>query len=119
MLRSFEERERTAELIYIHGEEMRFKNHIAGIRAVAGLAVRRMGLDEATSEAYAQALIAARIEGLQPDALLERIQYDLAANGVEVALEELQAELNRISAQRSFGGTRMSGFPPESHSPSS
>ena len=102
MLRSFEERERAAELIYIHGEEMRFINHIAGIRAVADLAIRLLGLDGMTSEAYAQALIAARIEGLKPAALLERVQADLAANGVEVPLAELEAEMVRTSAQRSF-----------------
>ena len=101
MLRSFEERERAAELKYIHDEEMRFKAHISAIRSVAALAVRKLGLDEVTAGAYAQALIAARIDGLKPDALLERVQADLAANGVEVPLAELQAEIARISAQRS------------------
>ncbi|GJE11075.1 ATPase inhibitor subunit zeta [Methylobacterium longum] len=110
MLRSFEERERAAELIYIHGEEMRFTNHIAGIRAVADLAIRMLGLDGMTSEAYAQALIAARIEGLKPTALLERVQADLAANGVEVPLADLEAEMVQTSAQHSVVGGRMSNF---------
>jgi hypothetical protein len=107
MLRSFEERERAAEFVYIHGEEMRFANHISGIRAVAAFAIRLLGLDGMTSEAYAQTLIAARIDGLKPDALLERVQADLAANGVEVTLAELRAELDRTSAQRSFVDSRM------------
>jgi hypothetical protein len=107
MLRPFEERERAAEFIYIHGEEMRFVNHISGIRAVAAFAIRMLGLDGMTSEAYAQTLIAARIDGLKPDALLERVQADLAANGVEVTLAELRAELDRTSAQRSFVDSRM------------
>jgi hypothetical protein len=112
MLRSFEERERAAELIYIHGEEMRFVNHIAGIRAVAAFAIRMLGLDGMTSEAYAQALIAARIEGLKPDALLKRVQADLAADGVEVTPAELKAELDRTSAQRSFADSRMPDLAP-------
>ncbi|MHB2210778.1 DUF1476 domain-containing protein [Methylobacterium sp. CM6257] len=112
MLRSFEERERAAELIYVHSEEMRFANHIAGIRAVAAFAVRMLGLDGMTSEAYAQALIAARIEGLRPDALLERVQADLAANGVEVSLAELRAELDRASAQRNAADGRMPDLTP-------
>ncbi len=107
MLRSFEDRERAAEFIYIHGEEMRFVNHISGIRAVAGLAILMLGLDGMTSEAYAQTLIAARIDGLKPDALLERVKADLAANGVEVTLAELRAELDRTSAQHSFVDSRM------------
>ncbi|MGE8130898.1 ATPase inhibitor subunit zeta [Methylobacterium sp. NPDC080182] len=107
MLRSFEERERAAELIYIHGEEMRFTSHIAGIRAVAELAIRLLGLDGMTSEAYARALIAARIEGLKPAALLERVRADLAANGVEVPLADLEAEMVQTSAQRSFADGRM------------
>ncbi|WP_457104351.1 ATPase inhibitor subunit zeta [Methylobacterium sp. P5_C11] len=112
MLRSFEERERAAELIYMHGEEMRFTNHIAAIRAVADLAIRMLGLDGLTSEAYAQALIAARIEGLKPAALLERVQADLAANGVEVSLAELEAEMARISAHRSVVDGQMRNFAP-------
>lgn len=112
MLRSFEERERAAELIYIHSEEMRFTNHIAGIRAVANLAIRMLGLDGKTSEAYAQALVAARIEGLKPATLLERVQADLAANGVEVPLAELEAEMVQTSAQRSFTDGRMAGPTP-------
>ncbi|MCJ2050195.1 ATPase inhibitor subunit zeta [Methylobacterium sp. J-070] len=93
MLRSFEDRERAAELIYIHGEEMRFASQIAGIRAVATFAVRLLGLDGKTAEDYAQALIASRIEGLKLDAVLERVRADLAANGIEVSVAELQAEM--------------------------
>jgi hypothetical protein len=117
MLRSFEERERAAELIYVHGEEMRFTNHIAGIRAVADLAIRMLGLDGLTSEAYAQALIAARIEGLKPAALLERVQADLAANGVEVPLAELEDEMARMSAHRSVVDGQMGNFAPAHGSP--
>jgi hypothetical protein len=71
-----------------------------------------LGLDGMTSEAYAQALIAARIEGLRPDALLERVQADLAANGVEVSLAELRAELDRASAQRNAADGRMPDLTP-------
>jgi len=117
MLRSFEERERAAELIYIHGEEMRFTSHIAGIRAVADLAIRMLGLDGMTSKTYADALIAARIEGSKPAALLERVQADLAANGVEVSLAELQAEMARTSAQSSAVDGRMSRSAPAHSSP--
>lgn len=113
MLKSFEERERAAELIYVHGEELRFTNHLAGIRAVASFAIARLGLDGVTSEAYAQALISTRIEGLKPEALLERVQADLAANGVDVPIAELQAEMARNSARRGLGDERAYNFIPD------
>lgn len=100
MLKAFEERERAAELLFVRGEEMRFAAHCYAVRSLAAYAMRKLGVDGQTSEAYARALIATLIEGVADDeALITRVQADLAANGVDVPLAELRIELMRSTAQ--------------------
>ncbi|MEA1834397.1 ATPase inhibitor subunit zeta [Methylobacterium durans] len=99
MLRSFEERERVAEMLFARAEEMHFVTHCYAVRALAAFAVGRLGVDSQTSEAYARLLIAEVIEGLDDEALLMRVQGDLAANGVSATLDELRGALMGAAAQ--------------------
>jgi hypothetical protein len=89
MLKAFEDRERAAEYLFARSEEARFAAHCAGIRALAAFAMAKLGVDGRTAEAYARALIAAMIEGLQDADLIERVRTDLSANGIEIPPEDL------------------------------
>ncbi|CAO4153313.1 DUF1585 domain-containing protein [Methylorubrum thiocyanatum] len=91
MLRSFEERERAEELLFVVGEERRFLNRRAGAQALADFAIRKLGCDGQTSRAYADVLIDAMIHGASNEALLERVSADLAANLADFSLDELRA----------------------------
>ena len=91
MLRSFEERERAEELLFVIGEERRFLNRRAGAKALADFAIRKLGCDGRTGCAYADVLIDAMIHGASNEALLERVRADLAANLADFSLEELRA----------------------------
>ncbi|MDN3626002.1 DUF1476 domain-containing protein [Methylobacterium isbiliense] len=99
MIKAFEERERAAELLFARYEEARFAAHCYAVRALAAYAVRQLGVNDQTSEAYARVLIAAMIGGVDDEALLARVQADLAANGVDVSLTDLRDEMRRSTAQ--------------------
>ncbi|MFE1598899.1 DUF1476 domain-containing protein [Methylobacterium sp. ID0610] len=105
MLKVFEERERAAEFLFVRAEEMRFAAHCYAVRSLASYAMSKLGVDGQTSEAYARVLIADMIGNMgDDDALLERVQADLSANGVHVSLAELRVEMMRSTA-RTAGAT--------------
>lgn len=98
MTRLFEERERAAELIFAHAEEVRFLSHRRGITSLAQWASERMGADAAATEAYAQALVAAMVEGATDEALIEQVRGDLEARGIAEPTERLRALLAQFVA---------------------
>ncbi|AWI90997.1 hypothetical protein C0214_23950 [Methylobacterium sp. DM1] len=91
MLKSFEERERAQELLYVVGEQRRFLNRRAGAQALADFAIRKLGCDGQTSRDYADVLIDAMVHGASNEDLLERVRTDLAANVADFSVEELRA----------------------------
>ncbi|CAO4155658.1 ATPase inhibitor subunit zeta [Methylorubrum extorquens] len=93
MLRSFEERERAEELLFVIGEKQRFLSRRASAQALAYFAVRKLGCDDQTSRAYAEVLIDAMVHGASDESLLERVQADLSANLADFSLEELRVAM--------------------------
>ncbi len=91
MLRSFEERERAEELLFVIGEERRFLNRPALAPKHWLIRDPETCCDARTSRAYADVLIDAMIHGASNEALLERVRADLAANLADFSLEELRA----------------------------
>lgn len=106
MLKAFEDRERAAEYLFARTEEARFAAHCGGIRALAIFAMAKLGVDGRTAEAYARVLIAAMIEGQHDEDLIERVQADLRANGIDVPAGELRGVMLRATAAQD-------GPPPE------
>ena len=99
MSKLFEERERAAEMLFVRAEEARFMMHCQGVRSLAAYAAQKLGIDGQGAGAYAQELLGASVQGLRGDALVERVQADLASNGIIVELAELRRELTRSTAQ--------------------
>ena len=99
MGRLFEERERAAELMFARDEEARFIARCRRMRKMAAFVAEKLGVDAQTAEAYAVELIGALVQGMKDETLLERVQADLAANGVAESLPALRAELDRATAQ--------------------
>ncbi|KAB1072758.1 DUF1476 domain-containing protein [Methylobacterium planeticum] len=104
MGRLFEERERAAELMFARDEEARFIARCRRMRGLASFVADKLGVDGQTAEAYAVELIGALVQGMKDDALLLRVQADLAANGVSESLPTLRAALDRATAQALLDG---------------
>ncbi|WP_336489508.1 DUF1476 domain-containing protein [Methylobacterium nigriterrae] len=99
MGRLFEERERAAELLFARDEEARFIARCRRMRGLAGYVAEKLGVDAQTAEAYAVDLIACVVQGMKDEALIERVQADLAANGVVESAADLRVELARVTAK--------------------
>lgn len=99
MTRLFEERERAAELIFAHAEEVRFLGRRRGVAALARWASERVGDDAGTADASARALVAAMVEGAKDETLIERVRSDLAARGVRENPDALRALLAQFVAR--------------------
>ena len=61
MSRFFEERERAAEMLFVHAEEARFRAHCQGVRSLAAYAAAVLGVDPHSAAAYADELLASAI----------------------------------------------------------
>ncbi|GJE43702.1 DUF1476 domain-containing protein [Methylobacterium soli] len=109
MGRLFEERERAAELMFARDEEARFIARCRRMRKLAAFVAEKLGVDGQTAEAYAVELIGALVQGMKDDALLERVQADLAANGVDESLATLRTELDRATAQAMLDAGTLAG----------
>src|SRR4051812_29178654 len=99
MTKLFEERERTAELLFVRSEEAQFMAYCQGVRSLAVYAMGQIGVDRHSAEAYAQELLSDLVHGMKREALVERVRADLNANGVTVSPAELRRELDRCAAQ--------------------
>lgn len=89
----FEDRERAAEWAFAHWGEVRFRARCNALRSVAGYAAARLNLAPAATQAYADDLVVALVEGARDEALVERIRADLEARGVIESAETLRQRL--------------------------
>lgn len=106
MSRFFEERERAAEMLFVRGEEARFRLHAQGVRSLAAYAAQVLGTDQRSAEAYGEELMASVIQGTKDDALVDRVRADLEANGVAIDHGVLAQHLKQAPAPR-IRGTRL------------
>lgn len=93
MGRLLEERERAAEWAFAHEGEVRFLAHCTALKAIGGYAAARMGFDEASTQAYAQELVSAAVDGAKDDVLIARVSSDLAAKGIVETEDALRARM--------------------------
>ncbi|KQP30952.1 hypothetical protein ASF49_13255 [Methylobacterium sp. Leaf104] len=103
MARFFEERERAAEMLFVRAEESRFLTHCQGVRSLAGYAAEALGVDQHSATAYADELLAAVIQGVPQQDLVERVRGDLEANGVVADPAILTHHLKRPSGDGPHG----------------
>ena len=81
MAHLFDERERTAENIFVHEEESRFLAHRRGMEAIAVWAADSMGLTPEDRSTYTQRIVDAFVSGTPEDRLVTAIQTDLERAG--------------------------------------
>ncbi len=77
----FGERERAAENIFVHDEELRFLAHRRGIEALSAWAVESMELSPEDGSRYTQHVVDAFVAGTPEDRLIASIQTDLERAG--------------------------------------
>jgi len=97
----FDTRERAAEAKFVHERDAAFQAHAHRDRMFGRWAARLMGLRGAAIEDYARSLMFSDMEGVGDEALLARVQSDLAQGGVagpRAAEDRLQRKLERLHA---------------------
>ena len=106
MTRFFEERERAFEMLFVRGEEARFRAHAQGVQSLAKYAAEMLGLEHQSAVAYADELMTSVIHGAKDDSLIERVRADLAANGVIADTAVLAREMKLLPTQRAYSAQR-------------
>ncbi len=93
MTRLFDERERAAESLFMHGQEKLFLRRRRGVRALAAWASQAMRHDSLTTELYELDLTAAMVKGADDEALLKRVAATLRVENITVSLNTARTVL--------------------------
>ena len=97
-MRSFEDREKGFEAEFKRNQELQFRVTARGNKLFGLWAAGRLGItvgDEA--EAYARTVVDADFEKPGDSDVIEKVQKDLAAKGIEMSETQLRAELTRAA----------------------
>jgi hypothetical protein len=93
-------------MLFVRGEEARFRVHAQGVQSLATYAAQALGVDHQSAVAYADELMNAVVHGLKDDALIERVRADLEANGVAADTAVLVQQLRQPPALRRYSARR-------------
>ncbi|ACA20506.1 protein of unknown function DUF1476 [Methylobacterium sp. 4-46] len=99
MTTPFEERERAAEALFAHEEEMRFRALVRRNRIIGTWMSARLGLSEAEGEAYTRRLVETIASPLTDAALKERLRGELGERGLDAAAAEVPDLFARAQAE--------------------
>jgi hypothetical protein len=101
---TFDDRERAFESQYARDQEMQFKIVARRNRLLGQWAARKMGLNEAESDAYARDVIRADFEEAGDEDVIRKLLGDLISAGVEVDESAIRQALEHktVEARRHF-----------------
>jgi hypothetical protein len=101
---TFDDRERAFETKYARDQEMQFKIVARRNRLLGHWAARKMGLNEAESDAYARDVIRADFEEAGDEDVIRKLLGDLTSAGVEVDEAAIRQALEHktVEARRHF-----------------
>lgn len=95
----FDERERAAELMFVHGEEMRFRA-LARRNKLLGLwAGDKMGLTGADADMYAHDLVERVLDAAQDEHLVEKLRADLIQHGVVLSEHQIRRTISQFMVE--------------------
>lgn len=110
----FDERERTAESIFVHDEQMRFIARRRGLETLAAWAADAMGMTSEDKSRYSLRLIEAFVGGTTEEKLAETVQTDLERAGKPALSTHVGTTFARAVADATFelrGGKAPSASP--------
>ena len=103
---SLKDREVAEEAKYVLDEETRFKVEARGNRLLGLWAAEKMGMTGDAAESYAKAVVQAKLEKADEDAVFSKVSADLKAKNVSVTDKELRTTIAalRESARKQIVG---------------
>lgn len=96
---TFDEREKAYEAKLAHDEELKFKALVRRNRQLGLWAAEKLGKAGEAAEAYANALIAAQLEGNGDEAIFRKIRADFLAAGLALSDHQIRREMDDLLAQ--------------------
>ena len=97
-MKSFEDREKGFEAEFKRNQELQFRAGARRNRLFGLWAAGRLGIGAADeADAYARTVVEADFERPGDGDVIEKVQKDLAAKGIEMSETQLRAELTRAT----------------------
>jgi hypothetical protein len=97
-MRSFEDRQKGFEAEFKHNQELQFRVTARRNKLFGLWAAEKLGLQAGdAAEAYARAVVDADFEKPGDSDVIEKVQKDLAAKGMNLSEAQLRAELGRAA----------------------
>ena len=93
---TFDEREKAAEAVYVHEQDLAFRAHARRDRKLGIWAASLMGLNADETAAYADTLFAKEITGQGEAGLLARVLQDLEAAKVGRSESVVRAKMSEL-----------------------
>lgn len=93
---TFDSRERDAERKFEHDEELRFKAMARRNKLLGLWAAKHLGIEGDAAAAYAREVVMADFDRPGDDDVLEKVEKDFAAKGVDVDARRIRLEMDRL-----------------------
>jgi hypothetical protein len=96
---SFDKREEAFEQQFAHDEELRFKATARRNKLVGLWAAEKLGLQGATADSYAAAIVTAAVEGTGEDGIIRKLRADFAAKNVAQSDHQIARVMTELMAK--------------------
>jgi hypothetical protein len=93
---TFDDRERGAEKKFEHDEELRFKISARRNKLLGLWAAEKLGIDGDAADAYAKEVVLSDFEKPGDEDVLEKVQADFEAKGVDQDAHKIRVEMDRL-----------------------
>jgi hypothetical protein len=98
-MKSFEDREKGFEAEFKRNQELQFRVTARRNRLFGLWAAGRLGIEGNEADAYARTVVDADFEKPGDSDVIEKVQTDLAAKGIDLSETQLRAELTRAASE--------------------
>jgi hypothetical protein len=96
---TFDQREQAFEAKQAHEEELKFKSTVRRDKWLGLWAAEKLGKTGAEADAYAEALIAAELDGNTADTIAEKLRADFEKAGVAQSLHQIRRKMDELFAK--------------------
>jgi hypothetical protein len=90
------EREKAFEAKYQHDQELAFKVHVRRNKLLGLWAAEQMGMAKDAAAAYAKTVVEADFQRPGDSDVVERVQKDLTARGIDTSEHRIRKEMERL-----------------------
>jgi len=94
----FEARERAFEQMFVHDEEAQFRAVARRNKLLGQWAATQLGLTGQKADAYVNEISRSLVARVIDEGLVEKLQADFAANGVNQSDEQLREKMSELMA---------------------